>query len=143
MLKNMLGSARALDIAIDNPLLTAQDALKIGLINKACAFHEIDKVTLEWAIRLARRMPAAVAAIKDSIYNGTSTSLDNGMLHNEAHFAYLALVPEADVAMRHYIANVDKILGSTDGLAAFQPLLDGTFSDMAPGSASKAKQKKN
>lgn len=143
MLKNMLGSARALEISIDNPLLTAQEALNIGLVNKICSFEEINKVMLEWAIRLARRMPAAVAAIKDSIYNGTSTSLVDGMLQNEAHFAALALVPEADVAMRHYVKNIDNILGSKDGLKAFQPLLEGTFSDMTPGSAAKATLKKN
>ncbi|PWN38793.1 ClpP/crotonase [Ceraceosorus guamensis] len=138
MLTRNLGPAKAIEICLEKPLLRAAEALQLGLVTRLVPARDLLQTTLDMAIKLSKRSPAAVAAIKDCVHIGASSSLFAGMQREKAHFAVCAMQPEAQVAMHKYLDGIDGILGSQGGLEAFEDLDEGIFSDLTPGSAAAA-----
>jgi len=132
MLTRMFGSAKALEICLMRPLITAQEALELGLVTKLVPFDSLIKETVAMATQLARRAPGAVAAVKDCIHNGASLSMAAGMKREQGNFGASAMIPESQAAMAKYLSEIDSLLGSDGGLKDFEPLADGTFIDMVP-----------
>lgn len=86
MLARMLGPAKALEICLEKTLLTAEEARDLGLVNALYSRKELMPKTFEFAERMARRAPAAVAAIKDSVYEGASRPIMQGMRRENGNF---------------------------------------------------------
>lgn len=134
MLTRMFGPAKALEICIMRPLISAQEALELGLVTKLVPYESLIKETVALATQLARRAPGAVAAVKDSIHNGASLSMAAGMRREQGNFGSAALIPETQAAMAKYLQEIDNLLGSEGGLDDFEPLQQGKFHDMIPES---------
>ncbi|MCO5579371.1 hypothetical protein L7F22_033226 [Adiantum nelumboides] len=140
MLARMLGPAKALEICLEKTLLTAEEARDLGLVNALYSRKELMPKTFEFAERMARRAPAAVAAIKDSVYEGASRPIMQGMRRENGNFGSWYR-NGARGAPRH--EKVPRAAGrhpGDDTLQKFQPLQDGTFSEFRPNSAYLEKQ---
>lgn len=92
MLARMLGPAKALEICLEKTLLTAEEARDLGLVNALYSRKELMPKTFEFAERMARRAPAAVAAIKDSVYEGASRPIMQGMRRENGNFGSWCVV---------------------------------------------------
>lgn len=138
MLTRMLGHAKALELCLEGNPIDVQEAYKLGLITKVVPAKSLMDEALIMATRLSRRSPFAIAAAKNAIHIGGSSSLGSGLLREQAQFAGTAVLPETVAASQKYVDNVEVYLGPKGKLAYMQPLLDGTFADFTPGSAAKA-----
>jgi len=74
-----VGRSRALEWLGSNQVLTSEDAVNTGLINKLSITSELRRNTWEWALELARMDPELVAELK----SGTLEALDR---NREASF---------------------------------------------------------
>ncbi len=78
-LMRVVGKAQALDMILFSKRLTAQEALKIGLINKIAAPGETLKEALDLAAVLVERPPLAVSAVLKAMAAGLDKGIDEGL----------------------------------------------------------------
>jgi enoyl-CoA hydratase/carnithine racemase len=75
-LPRLLPTAVAKQLLLTGEPLSAEDALRLGLVNEVCASGEAVRVALDLAGRLAGLAPLALAAAKELVAAGPSLSLD-------------------------------------------------------------------
>jgi len=78
-LANQVGPAKALELLFFGDLIDAEEALRIGLVNRVVANAELESATAEWADRLASGPPLAYRAAKASVYGGMHLPLESAL----------------------------------------------------------------
>jgi len=74
-LPRRVGPARARELAFSGAMLTAEEAAKMGLVNRVLPQMQLLATTLETAMNIVNRAaPVAVGAIKESIHQGMQLS---------------------------------------------------------------------
>jgi naphthoate synthase len=63
-LEDLVGKKKAKEIWYCNPKLSAEDALKLGLINKVVPDHALEEETRAFALEVAARGSFALASVK-------------------------------------------------------------------------------
>ena len=74
MLSRTVGEKKAREIWYLNDVYTAEQAVQMGLINKAVPMAELDAAVTQWTDTLAERSPTALAFLKRS-FNADSDSI--------------------------------------------------------------------
>jgi 2-ketocyclohexanecarboxyl-CoA hydrolase len=74
LLARVVGEKRAREIWYLNGTYTAEEAVAMGLVNKAVPMEELDAAVTEWTDTLAERSPTALAFLKRS-FNADSDSI--------------------------------------------------------------------
>lgn len=69
-LSRSVGRKRALEMLFGGELISAQEALNIGMINRIFPEDELEKETRNWAIKLAQKSPLALQTAKKAFYTG-------------------------------------------------------------------------
>ncbi len=75
-LTQMLGSAKARELYLLSPVLTAKEALGLGMVSKVVPDAEIDKAAHELAMSLAQGPSVTLGYIKRNINNAETLSLE-------------------------------------------------------------------
>jgi enoyl-CoA hydratase len=130
-----LGHTRALEMMLEGRVLTPEEALEAGLVHRTVEPAQLLDEAIATAARLARRSPAAVRALKEAVYEGTSRPFTDGLHIERAGFMAAASTPAARRALSAYAAEVR---GLDDGapwqdgerMARWQ---DGSAVDMVSG----------
>ena len=76
-LTQMLGSAKARELYLMSPVLTAREALALGLVTRVVADAEIDAAALELAMSLAQGPSITLGYIKRNINNAEHLALED------------------------------------------------------------------
>jgi 2-(1,2-epoxy-1,2-dihydrophenyl)acetyl-CoA isomerase len=69
MVPLLIGFGRTSELYLLDPLLDAKQALKIGLVNKVSEDAELEKVTMDIALKLAKGPAASFAITKENLNN--------------------------------------------------------------------------
>ena len=80
----LLGVARANELLFGGKILTAEESLAVGLVNRVVAAGDLDRVTIAEARGIAAAGPMAVRALKQSLRGDSRTALQK-CLEREAH----------------------------------------------------------
>ena len=75
-LTQMLGSAKARELYLLSPVLTAQEALALGMVSKVVDDADIEKAAHELAMSLARGPSITLGYIKSNINNAETMTLE-------------------------------------------------------------------
>lgn len=75
-LPRRVGTAKALEMALTGAMIGADEALRIGLVNKVVPQADLMKTALEQAALIGTRAPKAIEYIKKSIHSGQERSLE-------------------------------------------------------------------
>jgi enoyl-CoA hydratase/carnithine racemase len=78
-LPRLIGKSRALDLMITGRLLSPEEALQIGLVDRVFDAAELMDQTMEYAQGLTRGATRAIALIKRSVQEGLEMSLPAGL----------------------------------------------------------------
>jgi len=78
-LPRVIPLAKAAELLLTGRPITAQEAYRIGLVNKVVPLPELMAVARQMAEMLCRPAPLAVRAAKQSMIQGTSLSLEDGL----------------------------------------------------------------
>lgn len=78
-LPRLIGKSRALDLMITGRLLSPEEALQLGLVDRVWPQSEFWAKTMEYAQNLANGPTRAVSLIKRSVQEGTEMSLSAGL----------------------------------------------------------------
>jgi 2-(1,2-epoxy-1,2-dihydrophenyl)acetyl-CoA isomerase len=94
-LTQLVGFRKAMEILLFNPVITAAEALQIGLINRIVDDAKIEEEAFAMAQELARGAPAALAATKRLLWNGLGSNVDACMPEENHTQALLAGMSDA------------------------------------------------
>jgi enoyl-CoA hydratase/carnithine racemase len=74
-LPRLVGTALACEMIFTGDVITARDALRIGLVNQVVPAEDLYAITREMAAKMAARPPRAIALAKRAIYQGVEKDL--------------------------------------------------------------------
>jgi enoyl-CoA hydratase/carnithine racemase len=82
-LSRLVGKGKALEMILTGETIEAQEALRIGLVNKVVPKKDLMEVTMKMAQEMASKGPIALRYTKEAICKGMDMTLEQG-LHLEA-----------------------------------------------------------
>ena len=94
-LPRLVGKGRALEIILGGGNIKAQEAYRIGLVNKVVPVGTVVREARRWAKALSMWGALAMAAIIQSVNEGLEMSLEEGMVHEAELFAKLSETEDA------------------------------------------------
>jgi len=89
-LSRLVGKGRALEIMLTGAPISAEDALRIGLVNRVVPAAELMKEALALAVQLARNAPIATRYIIDAVNQGLQMPLAEGCRYEATLFGLVA-----------------------------------------------------
>ena len=78
-LPRTVGYAKAFELMATGDIISAQDALAFGLVNRVVPFEELDTAVTAMAVRLARAAPIALRKIKEGLNHGLNSDLASAL----------------------------------------------------------------
>jgi enoyl-CoA hydratase/carnithine racemase len=78
-LSRLVGASRAKELILTGDLITATEALRIGLLNRVVPAGQVVRAARDLAHATAQRAPRAVVASKAAIDGGLAVTLDEGL----------------------------------------------------------------
>ena len=85
LLPRLVGLHRSKELALFAEVISAQDALAMGLVNRVVPAHELDPLVDDWAARLAAGPPIALAMTKRMLNRSFEQSFEQA-LDDEARY---------------------------------------------------------
>lgn len=92
-LTRSVGKALAMEMVLTGRFITAEEALRAGLVNRVVPVEFYLKEALMWAQEIAQLSPVAVKLAKEAVLQAFNTSLDEGLLLERKNF-YLCFASE-------------------------------------------------
>jgi enoyl-CoA hydratase/carnithine racemase len=88
-LPRMVPWCKAAEILLTGRVIDAEEAHRIGLVNKVVPQNEVMTTAKEWAQLICQAAPLAVRAAKEAMVKGYSMSLEDGLKVENSLVAYL------------------------------------------------------
>ncbi|MFP6746354.1 MAG: enoyl-CoA hydratase-related protein [Alphaproteobacteria bacterium] len=89
-LARLIGRPQAIRLLFDGELISAREALEIGLVDTLVAPEDLRKEVQAYGEKLAAKPPEALAAIRQTITLGGAMSFDGGLALEREHVIRLA-----------------------------------------------------
>src|SRR3970282_650203 len=97
-----LGKALAMEMVLDNRNLTAEEALRYGLVNRVVPVERTLDDALALASEIAARAPLAVRLGKEAVNRAQETHLADGMAEERQAFYFLFASEDQKEGMRAF-----------------------------------------
>jgi len=102
-LPRRVGAARALEMTLTGSMLSAAEAVQIGLVNRAVPQEELVTTVLEIAKTIGSRAPIAIGQIKKSIHDGEDLSAAEALEKEARSFGELFITEDKAEGVRAFI----------------------------------------
>ena len=102
-LTRAVGKAVAMEMILNNRTLTAEEALRFGLVNRVVPVERYLDEALGLAAEIASRAPVAVRLAKEAILNAFETSLADGLADERRAFYLLFATQDQKEGMAAFI----------------------------------------
>lgn len=102
LLPHWLGRVRAAELLMLGGTFTAEDAYRMGLINRICDPLETEQTALTFCHQLSAQPPAAIRATKDLLNRSSLKALEATMIAEGELFAERLKSPEAKEAFKAF-----------------------------------------
>lgn len=102
-LARLVGPSRAKDLIFTGRMVKADEALRIGLVDRVVPDAEVYEQAHAWAARLARGPAMALRAAKESVDHGLETDLETGLALERSWFAGLFATEDRETGMRSFV----------------------------------------
>jgi enoyl-CoA hydratase/carnithine racemase len=103
-LARLVGVARAMELCLSGRRIYPEEAERLGLVVKACDPGDLMPTVMAYAQELAAKPPLAVKNIKKAIYEGSSMTLQDGLVLERKLFFDCVRSDDAVQLMRLYVA---------------------------------------
>ena len=102
-LSRLIGKGRAIQLITTAEMIDAQEAWRIGLVNKVVAPDDLMSTTLEMMNTILANGPLAVALCIEAVDRGLEMSLDEGLVLEANHFGLLAASEDMTEGMKAFL----------------------------------------
>ncbi|HYO40210.1 MAG TPA: enoyl-CoA hydratase-related protein [Nocardioidaceae bacterium] len=103
-LTRLVGPAKAKDLIFTGRFVAAEEALRIGLVDKVVADDEVYAEALAWAGRFTGAASLALRAAKECVDRGLEVDLETGLELERVQFAALFATEDRGTGMRSFLA---------------------------------------
>jgi enoyl-CoA hydratase/carnithine racemase len=97
-----VGRKKALELLLYGNLISAGEALALGLVNKLVPKDELDAQARQWAMELAQKSPVAVQIAKSAFYNSEDMDYAQQFAYMNEAFARLCTTHDAKEGVRAF-----------------------------------------
>jgi enoyl-CoA hydratase len=94
-LTRLVGPGMSKLLNITGDMIGAEEALRLGLVERVCPAAELSEAARALALQIAAKAPLAVAAIKQAIDRGQAMALPDACMYEAALFGTLAQTEDA------------------------------------------------
>lgn len=102
-LTRLIGPAKAKELIYTGRFVGADEALRIGLVDRVVAPDDVYTAALEWATQFANGPAYALRAAKEAIDRGAETDLDTGLEIERQQFAGLFATEDRTIGMESFV----------------------------------------
>lgn len=102
-LTRAVGKVRAMELVLTGKMIGADEALRIGLINRVVPVELYLSETIKLAREVAEMAPVAVRLAKDAVLHAFNTSLDEGLQVERKNFYMLFSTEDQKEGMKAFI----------------------------------------
>ncbi len=102
LLPRLVGSAKALELLLTGDFVDADEALRIGMVNRVYDDAELAERTREFALQLAAMSPIAVSFIKRTVQQSASIDLRTSLDLISSHMAVVQSTEDYREAQRAF-----------------------------------------
>ena len=102
-LTRLVGPSAAKDIIFTGRFVKADEALRLGLVDRVVADDQVYAEALAWARQFSRAAAYALRAAKESIDRGLEVDLDTGLEIERVQFAALFATEDRATGMRSFV----------------------------------------
>lgn len=102
-LPRLVGAGRALEMTLTGDPVDAQEAWRIGLVNRVVPGAELMASTMELAQRIAAQAPVAVRCILAAVRDGLGMTLADGCAHEASLFGLAAATSDWGEGTRAFL----------------------------------------
>ncbi|MEW6256454.1 MAG: enoyl-CoA hydratase-related protein [Pseudomonadota bacterium] len=107
-LPRLVGASKALELFLTSDFIDAEEALRIGMVNKVFEADTLRDEVMSIARRIARAPELPVRFIKRAIYQGLRSDLRTSLDLISSHYAVVTSTDEHKAAVRRFIAGRGK-----------------------------------
>ena len=98
-LPRLVGVSKALELLLSGDFIDAEEALRIGMVNRVYEDAELEEKTQEFAQKLAGHSPVALRAIKRATYQGLRMDMRASLDMVSSHMGMVQTTGDAAEAM--------------------------------------------
>jgi enoyl-CoA hydratase/carnithine racemase len=102
-LSRLVGPAKAKDIIFSGRFVGAEEALRIGMVDKVVPAAEVYAAARDWAGQFTSGPAYALRAAKEAIDRGLEVDLETGLEIERQHFAGLFATEDRAIGMRSFV----------------------------------------
>jgi enoyl-CoA hydratase/carnithine racemase len=102
-LPRLVGTAKALELLWTGDLIDAQEALRLGIVNRVVPAAELMPTVHEFAGRLANGPTVAIRAIKRAVYQGARMDLRTHLDLISSHMSFIRQTEDHREGARAYV----------------------------------------
>lgn len=88
-LTRAVGKAKAMEMVLTGRMITAEEALRLGLVNKVVPVEYYLEEAIAWAKEIASKPPIAVRLAKESVLKSFDTTIEGGLEFERKNFYLL------------------------------------------------------
>ena len=104
-----VGRKKALELLYYGDLITAEEALGMGLINRVIPEAELEEETRRWAAKLARKSPLALQIAKKAFYTAADLDYAKAFEYMNEAFARLCATEDAKEGISAFLGKRDPV----------------------------------
>jgi enoyl-CoA hydratase/carnithine racemase len=104
-LSRLVGPAKAKDIIFTGRFVKADEALRIGLVDRLVPADEVYVEAVAWAQQFSAAAAMALRAAKESVDRGLEVDLDTGLEIERVQFAALFATEDRTIGMKSFTEN--------------------------------------
>ena len=102
-LPRLVGLAKARELILTGDMINAQEALRIGLLNRVVPDGELIKQTMGLAKKIAAKSKVAIEGCESAMRKGSEGSLDDGLAHEAEVFGHVAESEDMKEGVRAFL----------------------------------------
>ncbi|MGH8774039.1 MAG: enoyl-CoA hydratase/isomerase family protein [Jiangellaceae bacterium] len=104
-LSRLVGPAKAKELIFTGRFVGAEEALRIGLVDRVVAPADVDATARDWAAQFANGPAYALRAAKTAVDRGLEADLDTGLEIERTQFAALFATEDRGIGLRSFVEN--------------------------------------
>lgn len=102
-LPRLVGVAKAMELLLTGDVLTPEDALRMGLVNRVVPHDALLKEAVGLALKIAGRAPQAVRMMKRAVHQGLTSSLRGHLDYISSQLSLLSETKDHQEAARAFL----------------------------------------
>lgn len=103
MLPPIVGSKKALQLALTGDLIDSKEAERLGIVNMAVPGERLELATMELAEKILSKNPSSIVLGRRNFYACVDMGFDKGMDYSSEMYGILAATTEAKEGMKAFL----------------------------------------